>query len=230
MIREYQPAVVTLDIFLPDMQGWRVLDRHEGRPVDAAHPRLRRVHGRRARPGAQLRGDRLHRQAADLARVRRQGDRESAHVPRAGRAAGRGADAGGARPRARSIDRLSVANVRVFAAESGEHACRDPRARKASIASSCSSGSRRCQAGAWSSRCSSSAQWRGSCRSCCYGQPDAYTAARWKRRRRHLRAARGALGRAAARLRLLLPAPQCGLDVARRAPGAGGAALRRTAS
>jgi CheY-like chemotaxis protein len=27
MIREYSPAVVTLDIFLPDMQGWRVLDR-----------------------------------------------------------------------------------------------------------------------------------------------------------------------------------------------------------
>ena len=25
--REYQPSVVTLDIFLPDMQGWRVLDR-----------------------------------------------------------------------------------------------------------------------------------------------------------------------------------------------------------
>jgi CheY-like chemotaxis protein len=27
MVREYAPAVVTLDIFLPDMQGWRVLDR-----------------------------------------------------------------------------------------------------------------------------------------------------------------------------------------------------------
>jgi len=27
MVREYQPAVVTLDIFLPDMQGWRVLER-----------------------------------------------------------------------------------------------------------------------------------------------------------------------------------------------------------
>jgi signal transduction histidine kinase/CheY-like chemotaxis protein/HAMP domain-containing protein len=27
MVREYQPAAVTLDIFLPDMQGWRVLDR-----------------------------------------------------------------------------------------------------------------------------------------------------------------------------------------------------------
>ncbi|HEY5899555.1 MAG TPA: response regulator, partial [Burkholderiales bacterium] len=27
MIREYQPAVITLDIYLPDMQGWRVLER-----------------------------------------------------------------------------------------------------------------------------------------------------------------------------------------------------------
>jgi signal transduction histidine kinase/DNA-binding response OmpR family regulator/HAMP domain-containing protein len=27
MLREYQPAVMTLDIYLPDMQGWRVLER-----------------------------------------------------------------------------------------------------------------------------------------------------------------------------------------------------------
>ena len=27
MTREYQPAVITLDIFLPDIEGWRVLDR-----------------------------------------------------------------------------------------------------------------------------------------------------------------------------------------------------------
>jgi CheY-like chemotaxis protein len=27
MMREYHPAVMTLDIFLPDMQGWRVLER-----------------------------------------------------------------------------------------------------------------------------------------------------------------------------------------------------------
>ncbi|HEX9432885.1 MAG TPA: HAMP domain-containing protein, partial [Burkholderiales bacterium] len=27
MIREYQPSVLTLDIYLPDMQGWRVLER-----------------------------------------------------------------------------------------------------------------------------------------------------------------------------------------------------------
>ena len=27
MTREFHPAVITLDIFLPDMQGWRILDR-----------------------------------------------------------------------------------------------------------------------------------------------------------------------------------------------------------
>jgi CheY-like chemotaxis protein len=27
MVREFQPAVMTLDIYLPDMQGWRVLER-----------------------------------------------------------------------------------------------------------------------------------------------------------------------------------------------------------
>jgi CheY-like chemotaxis protein len=27
MVREYRPSVMTLDIFLPDMQGWRVLER-----------------------------------------------------------------------------------------------------------------------------------------------------------------------------------------------------------
>jgi signal transduction histidine kinase/DNA-binding response OmpR family regulator/HAMP domain-containing protein len=27
MIKEYQPSVITLDIYLPDMQGWRILDR-----------------------------------------------------------------------------------------------------------------------------------------------------------------------------------------------------------
>jgi HAMP domain-containing protein/signal transduction histidine kinase/CheY-like chemotaxis protein len=27
MLREYQPAIMTLDIYLPDMQGWRVLER-----------------------------------------------------------------------------------------------------------------------------------------------------------------------------------------------------------
>jgi HAMP domain-containing protein/signal transduction histidine kinase/CheY-like chemotaxis protein len=27
MIKEHQPSVITLDIFLPDMQGWRILDR-----------------------------------------------------------------------------------------------------------------------------------------------------------------------------------------------------------
>ncbi len=30
MTREYQPSVITLDIFLPDMEGWRILDRLKG--------------------------------------------------------------------------------------------------------------------------------------------------------------------------------------------------------
>ncbi|MGE5114991.1 MAG: response regulator, partial [Betaproteobacteria bacterium] len=30
MLREYQPSVVTLDIFLPDMEGWRILERLKG--------------------------------------------------------------------------------------------------------------------------------------------------------------------------------------------------------
>ena len=27
MTREYKPSVLTLDIYLPDMEGWRVLER-----------------------------------------------------------------------------------------------------------------------------------------------------------------------------------------------------------
>ncbi|HEX6363597.1 MAG TPA: response regulator, partial [Albitalea sp.] len=30
MTREYQPSVMTLDIFLPDMEGWRILERLKG--------------------------------------------------------------------------------------------------------------------------------------------------------------------------------------------------------
>src|SRR5207237_9853187 len=30
LTREYQPSVITLDIFLPDMEGWRILDRLKG--------------------------------------------------------------------------------------------------------------------------------------------------------------------------------------------------------
>jgi len=30
MTREYQPSVITLDIFLPDMEGWRILERLKG--------------------------------------------------------------------------------------------------------------------------------------------------------------------------------------------------------
>ena len=33
MTREYQPSVITLDIFLPDMQGWRILERLKADPA-----------------------------------------------------------------------------------------------------------------------------------------------------------------------------------------------------
>ncbi len=33
MLREYHPSAITLDIFLPDMQGWRVLDRLKADPA-----------------------------------------------------------------------------------------------------------------------------------------------------------------------------------------------------
>ena len=43
MTREFLPAVITLDIHLPDMEGWRILDRLKSRPADAPHPDLRGV-------------------------------------------------------------------------------------------------------------------------------------------------------------------------------------------
>jgi PleD family two-component response regulator len=47
MIRDHKPSVITLDINLPDMQGWRVLDRLKNDTAHAAHPHLRDLNGRR---------------------------------------------------------------------------------------------------------------------------------------------------------------------------------------
>ena len=53
MVREYQPAVMTLDIFLPDMQGWRVLERLKA-DLSTRHPGVRGVDRRGARSRARL--------------------------------------------------------------------------------------------------------------------------------------------------------------------------------
>ena len=52
MTREYKPAAITLDIFLPDIEGWRVLDRLKNDIGDTAHSGLRRLDRRSSRPSA----------------------------------------------------------------------------------------------------------------------------------------------------------------------------------
>ena len=43
MTRDYKPDAITLDICLPDIDGWRVLDRLKNDMATAAHPRLRHL-------------------------------------------------------------------------------------------------------------------------------------------------------------------------------------------
>ena len=53
LARQYQPTAISLDIFLPDMLGWTVLNHLKLDPVDAAHSGADRHPGGRtaARPG-----------------------------------------------------------------------------------------------------------------------------------------------------------------------------------
>ena len=95
LAREYHPAAVTLDIHLPDMQGWRILDRLKSSTDDAAHPGLRGLHRRCARAGAAGGRGRLPGQAAAIGRrssTRRWRDLRAlrrAHAAPAARRAGR---------------------------------------------------------------------------------------------------------------------------------------------
>jgi CheY-like chemotaxis protein len=113
---------MTLDIFLPDMQGWRVLDRIKA-DLSTRHIPVCVVSTDDARDRALNSGaigfigkPMTSREAVDKAienlRTFLAGPRQVAVLMPAGP------------DREEVIDRLSMANVRVFAAESGEHACR----------------------------------------------------------------------------------------------------------
>ncbi len=63
MAREYKPHALTLDIFLPDIDGWRVLERLKNDVATRHIARMRHLHRRGARTGVAVRGVGLHRQA-----------------------------------------------------------------------------------------------------------------------------------------------------------------------
>ena len=56
MTREYKPDAITLDICLPDIDGWRVIDRLKNDIDHAAHPGLRHLDRGGVRARRQLRG------------------------------------------------------------------------------------------------------------------------------------------------------------------------------
>ena len=93
LTREYHPSVITLDIFLPDMEGWRILERLKARPVDAAHPGLRGVDRRFAPARAEFRRHRLPGETAAVGRCRRRSARAPVPLRRSQREEAAGDDA-----------------------------------------------------------------------------------------------------------------------------------------
>ena len=80
---EYKPAAVTLDIHLPDIEGWRVLDRLEERSADAPRSGRRHLDRRGARPRAGVGRVRVPREAGAERGARRRAARQAQAVRRA---------------------------------------------------------------------------------------------------------------------------------------------------
>ncbi len=82
MTRDYKPDAVTLDICLPDIDGWRVMDRLKNDMSTAPHPGLRHLDRGGVRAGRQLRRPQRADQAAPEPGDARTVARRRPRVPR----------------------------------------------------------------------------------------------------------------------------------------------------
>ena len=69
LAREFTADLITLDMNLPDIDGWRVLDRLKSDLVDAAHSRVRHLDRRVARARVRRRRAGLHRRSRSSRRT-----------------------------------------------------------------------------------------------------------------------------------------------------------------
>ena len=119
LTREYKPDAITLDICLPDIDGWRVLDRLKNDMHHAAHPGLRHLDRGGARPRAQLRSARAS--STKPLKSRETLDQSARHHPRASsssRSRTWSWSAADRRPRSRLVD--SIGGDRVPGHRGGE--------------------------------------------------------------------------------------------------------------